>query len=487
MGGSNQRVIDANGLKDYDVNYNFASYLGKYLNARGEKFAITRDTSEAKTQIELDRFITYIAPDITVHIKCLEDISPEPKGYIVECDKYSALAATISSEFRKWGASPVYPIGYKVESKKTIAKYTEIIIGIGYLTNTDDANHIKEDGALESLARAIIDAAYGPPTKVMQPKDDVYVADPYMYNPSIWSENQDTKLAGDTGGIIDDRIENIPVKVLSLKTVGEHATPYTWSTPLTIPAATDGHVLIVSVRTDVAGKKAYVKLGSKTDTTILVDNAWHRITFKCADGDTVFLGSPGDCTMYYTALWVTPSGSMGNLDDPQKQYSIFPPGYRPLVSIDPTAVDKSLIPAVITQANTLMGRAQDNRLPDINGGLQSMLSKVDQLALSPKALVSGLQGMSNQFGAIDLKKIDILDPSKVKNGLDYKGMENTLKSIARGDKKSALQKAINDMKGVEQAANHLLATLDQKLERAKKQAELIKKRMEKKGEAMSKP
>jgi hypothetical protein len=487
MGGSNQRVIEANGLRDYDVNYKFASYLGKYLQDKGESVQLTRSTSEAKTQIELDKFITYTAPAVTFHIKCLEDISSEPSGYTVECDKYSALAATVSSELTKWGATPVYPLGYKVQTKNISAQYTEIIIGLGYITNSSDAAYLASDTKLESLALSIVNSAYGPPTKVMQPNDNVFVADPYMYDSSKWEEQADTKSVGDVSSIIDTTIENIPSKVFRFVTVDDsRVVPYTQSTAVTITDTSKSYILIISAKSGKTGSKAYVRVGNNIDEQVFVDQSWHKITIDYVDGDKVYIGTYGNSIVEFTALWLTPTGSMGSLDDPLKQYSIFPPGYRPIKSIDPTAVSTALIPSVITQANTLIGRAQDTKLPSINSGLQEILSKVDLLPISPNALVSSMQGIANQIKSVSLTSINVLDPIKVIAGVNYAGLEGMLKSMARADKKSALQKSVNDMKGVELAATQLLQTHADKLKRAEAQAEVLRKRAEIKGEAMSK-
>jgi hypothetical protein len=88
--------------------------------------------------------------------------------------------------------------------------------------------------------------------------------------------------------------------------------------------------------------------------------------------------------------------------------------------------------------------------------------------------------------SVSLTSINVLDPSKVIAGVNYTGLEGMLKSMSRADKKSALQKSVNDMKGVELAATQLLQTHADKLKRAEAQAEVLRKRAEIKGEAMSK-
>ena len=500
MSGSNKVFISANGLKDYDVNYTFASYLSKYLQAKGDKVMLTRSTSEARTDIELTRLYTNAAPDIVFHIKCLSDLGSTVKGYTVECDQYTALAATVSAELLKWGAASVYPIGYKILSGlssyseepvrgTSVAKYTEITIGLGYLTNPEDVARLGDNSKLEALARTMVTAAYGPPTKVMQPKDDVYTPDPYLYDASKWTEQAQTKLADDVGAIVDDTNAGIPIKLLRLSAKSAHTTPYTWSTPFTLPDAVKKYVAIVSVRGATVGSKGYIKVGSTVQEPSYPDTNWHTVSFDYIDGDAVYLGVSSG-TLEYTAVWVTPKGELGNLDDPLKQYSIYPPGYRPDTVIDSTALKAAASSTdVITRANTLIGRALDTSQIKASDVLQAALSKVDQLAISPKALTSSLQGIMGQISsqAQSLTNISKLDPSKVLKGINYSGMEGMLKNMARNDKRAALQKAVNDMKSTEQAAKKQLASLADKTKKAKEQAELIKKRMEAKGEAMIKP
>lgn len=488
MGGSNQRVISANGLLDYDVNYLFASYLGKYLTLRGEQVVFTRSTSEARTEIAYNRLIADASPDIILHIRCLEDVSPDPRGFLVECDKYTALSGTITSELYKWNNKSVYPIGYKEVPRSIKARLTEITIGLGYLTNALDADLLKSNESLENLALCIVDAAYGPPTKSIQPKDDIYVQDPYMYRTLCWQEELSTKVSTDRGSLETVTIENIPCRVLRLVTTdAAHATPYLWSTPVTITDFSKEYTLIVSARTKQRNCRGYVAVGSKNTTYTFLDEAWHRITVDYVDGDKVFLGAYGNATIEFTAVWLTPKGTLGSIDDPNKQYSIFPPGYRPVTFIDPTSVDRKLVQSVVTQANSLIGRAQDTSKPSVNSGIGDILSKIDQLPISTKAFVSGVQGINGQFCSLDLRKINVLDPQEMLSKIDYAGIENMVKYVGRMDKKSALQKAINDMKGVEQAAQQLVKTYDQRLELAKKRAEVIQKRMASKGEAMGRP
>ena len=487
LGGSNVRVIEANGLKDYDINYKFASYLGKYLLLRKEPFAITRSTSERQTDLELQRFMANNDPHVIINIKCLEDLSTDPSGYIVDCDKYSALAATFALELHKWGLKPVYPIGYKVQSFSTSAKYTEITIGLGYITNTSDAIHLGNDKKLEDLAKAMMDAAYGPPTKVMQPKDDVTVPDPYFYSVDKWMEDSTTKVDGDSGDIGNTTIENIPAKVLTLKTPTTARTdPYRWCTELASPTAGKAYTVIISAKSDKIPTKAYVELGGHKEELELLDSTWRRVTFDCtyARGDKLYLGAMDSSELQYTAAWVTPKGTIGKIDSPATEYSIFPPGYRPTTEIDPTNLDKELVPSVVTQANTLMGRALDNKEPETGNKIQQALSKADQSSVSPTAFIDSLQAIMGQFAKLDLKNINILDPTKIK--VDYSMMENILRNMSRMDKRADMLKAINNIKGVEKAVKSQTRTYEQKLEDAKKQSAKIQKRLEAKGEALKK-
>ncbi|MDD2230754.1 MAG: N-acetylmuramoyl-L-alanine amidase [Candidatus Cloacimonetes bacterium] len=401
MGSSNGAYLLVNNVYDYNVTYSFASSIAAYLRLRGENCILTRYTSESLVGIAYNSFIVNNAPDIIINIKCITDLTAAPQGYTVECDKYSALTATISAEISKMGITPVYPLGYKVVSAKTSAKYTEITIGLGYLTNPDDFAKISDNTFLDLLAKHIVDASYGPPTKIMQPSDSVYVKDSYMYDTSAWIEDAVNKLTSDVGVIVEDSITNVPVRILRLKTTADvRVGPYTYHTPINIVGSESleaSYTIIVSYRIKAAGGSGIVKAGSTVKALAYEDSAWHKIVFEYAhtDGDVLTLGANANTSIDFTAVWVTNSGVLDSVDDPLKNYSMFPPGYRPITSIDPTSI-KDSIANVVTNASSLIGRAQDTSITNANSKIKESLGMLDQISISVKPFVDGIKGVMSQ-------------------------------------------------------------------------------------------
>ena len=173
----------------------------------------------------------------------------------------------------------------------------------------------------------------------------------------------------------------------------------------------------------------------------------------------LMIGTLGDTIVDFTAIWIAPEGQLGALDDPSKLYSLYPPGYRPVTTIDPTTSAYAPNTGVVTQANTLIGRAIDTGTNAVGTeALADVLNKVDSLALSPKALVGGVQGIINQITGGSLGALSVLDASSLLSSINYSGLQNMLKYSNRADKRLAMQKAINQLKSLETAAKQQQAS-----------------------------
>lgn len=458
IGGSNQQFAEANGLRDYNVAYEFATYFGSYLQAKGENVSMTRSTSEYPNALTLNSIINNTAPDVIFNIKAMYDLGSEPKGFLLECNAYSVLTGTISAELTKWAGKCVYPMGYKVTNSSTKAKITEITIGLGYISNADDAARMGSTG-LDDIAKLIVTAAYGPPIKACQQVDPVYVPDPYLYDDSKWKEDSGN-MGSDSGTIILDSIENISVHLLRIRTRGDHTVPYYWSTQDTIEDKNKVYKVIVSARSQSTKAKICLQAGSQSIQEQVTDSSWHRYTMTYDNtAGKLMIGTLGDTIVDFTAIWIAPEGQLGALDDPSKLYSLYPPGYRPVTTIDPTTSAYAPNTGVVTQANTLIGRAIDTGTNAVGTeALADVLNKVDSLALSPKALVGGVQGIINQITGGSLGALSVLDASSLLSSINYSGLQNMLKYSNRADKRLAMQKAINQLKSLETAAKQQQAS-----------------------------
>lgn len=254
------------------------------------------------------------------------------------------------------------------------------------LERRPDAELLADDSWLDKAAAAIIDGAYGPPVKTLRDVDPTGNEDPYFYHTYSWKEK--TVEDGSSASIDEDTVKGVKVKYLHIdsKVVGYYPTDvdmdgdgvldvppppeeestyegvpkhYTWYTPLTYEGKKDCYFIFsvktigeVTIYTRV-GTTEFVQTLNKEQFTTIV----HEVTINT--GDIIELGVQGTGEADFTAVWVSPKGKIGILDDPRSSYSIFPPGYRASIKQEIVLSNSSSLDRAITTADTLMTRAQD--------------------------------------------------------------------------------------------------------------------------------
>lgn len=487
LSGTNKNYINVGNVYDYDINYTFATMLSTALSAKGEACILSRNSSVYPSDSVYALLLNNNSFDVIINVKCLYDIGSDVSGFSIECDKYNALVATISDEFVKVGSTCIYPKGYKTvvtASRSTAAKYTEITVGLGFLSNADDLVNLVSNTWLETLAKNIVAAAYAAPIRNTQPSDAILIADPYFYGEGAWYVDETTAIETDDASIQDVTIDDVPAKVLNLKTsASERTFDYTWLTEVSTDAYGVACTITLSYRFKSATSSLSVTLGETTTPYAFLDYRWHTVTFNGVPNSIdkyVKLSIPSSSDVDITAVWPAKASIIGSIDDPVSDYSIYPPAYQKVTETDLAKLAASN--TSISTANSLLSRAQDTTT-SLASTLQDAFSKIDQIVLSPSSLASSMGSILSMLQKTNLASVSKLNPGSLK--VDYEVLETAIASVNRADKKASMLNAVNTIKGVETAINTYSKTLADKKSAADKKAAAIRARTEAKGEAMS--
>lgn len=449
------------------ANYIFAQSLVKYIKTKGDTCMMSV-TSETDTS-NLGSLYTKYNPEVCLFIDCYTDISADSKGYDVVSSVYSALVGTITYEMSQQSLKPLQDKGYDIHGSKKYSQYGDIYIYLGFVTNTTDLAFISDSTKLDTVAKRIIEGSYGPPVKTLKSSDVTGLSDPYFYKISDWAE--DTAVTGATGEIDETTYSGIPVRYLALH--NEDAdSDYTWSLATDYSQVRDCLILL-SVRSKADTVTALIKIGDTEYTEDISDSTFILVQTESTVNilEPIHIGIRGAGSIDYTAVWVTPKGVLGALDDPRTDYSIFPPGYRLTTTISYTETPSASIQAALTTAASLISRAQDTT--DIVEAATDTAT-VTQTSTSDSTTVYSTKDYAASVTDIVsiLAKIDPSNPvSVLASGLstDYSKLQASLSSITETAKKQAVALVINDLKTVNACKNTAMTQLaDLKAEAKKK-------------------
>lgn len=470
------------------TNYKFAELLKKYIEIKGDECMLSRESLDA-TEPDLRDIKVKYAPTVTITIDCYTDLDASISGYNILCDSYNALVGTINYETYQQQRTPIDSLGYTQTNSLKYGTISDITYYIGYVTNIDDMKYLKNDENLDTLAKRIVEGSYGPPVKTVEDNDPVGNDDPYFYRIDTWEENE--TVDGCSGKILETLYSGLPVRYLSISSFPKADTNYNWHTPLTYTTPTTC-LFIGSVRAQGGTATAYMKVGNTEYTEIIEDTTFRIVIFEAEvnEGDNVHIGVQGSGRLDYSGIWVSPKGTLGNLDDPRSTYSIFPPGYRSISRVSSAYNSADAIHIALTSAKTLIERAKDKTTPTIGSQLTqeeatSESSGGDSLtqfvftALGYANALSGIMGILNEFSS---DKLNIVDPTKI--NVDYKALENSISAIASVQKRTEMINAVNDIKNMAGAVGGLTSTAEEVTEQGKALAEKVQSKIEAKGEAL---
>lgn len=510
---------------DYDINLAFANKLSTALTAEGEKCLLSRSGNFYPEDTDYKKLLTNNDVTVIFNIKCLADISSSTSGFSIECDIYNALVATINESFVIWGSKAVYPRGYKIEattyssSSPTSATYSEITLGLGFISNSEDLAKLVSSDSLDSLVKQIVDASYAPATRNTQKNTSCYVPDPYFYGETDWSVDESTVLDSDSAIILQDKINNIPIKLLRVQTTDAvRINPYVWKTTIDSDVYNIDSTVIFSYRFKQSSGGISCSVGLSSHSYVYEDYQWHTVNFETTPTSTysaLNLSFPASTYIDVTAVWVAKASVVGSVDDPITEYSIYPPAYQPVTTVDLASIAASN--STVTTATSLLGRAQDT-LTNTTSQIQTLLnsatltnslnsSSLQAKATSATSSLSGTAALSSAMSKVDqlgIKSKDFIQSAssvatllnKMSSSVTSKFNVSTLNlqtsvlttalgSVSRTDKKTNMLNVINTVKGVSNAVTLLTKTDETKKKEADDLAAKVKARLEAKGSALS--
>lgn len=487
------------------INYSFAESLKKYIEIKGDTCRLTRLSYDAPV-VELKSLKNNYNPLVTITVDCYADLDSSIKGYDVICDSYSSLVGTIVYEMYMQKLTPIRSQGYTESGSLLYGKYTDITIYLGYVTNSDDLEWMQDSTKLDTVAKRIIEGAYGPPVKQVENTDPAGNDDPYFYRIDTWKEF-DTEEGDSSGQISETTYTGLPLRYLTIdsKATGFYPLPeepetnsddteepepiprhYTWSTGLTYTSP-ETVLFIGSIKSGGTPVTAYIKVGDTEYTESISDSNYKVVIFEATvnSDSNIYIGVQGTGRLDYSGIWVSPKGSLGTLDDPRSLYSIFPPGYRSVNTVTSAYNNADSIHIAVTSARSLLERAQDKRTKEESSTQQSSSDSSTGLEFVFTAIgyANALSGLMKMLGNIDPKLANIVDPTLI--NIDYKALEESMTAIHDLTKKTSILAAVNDIKTIESSITHLVKSEDELTEKATAIANKTQQKLEDKGTALS--
>lgn len=485
----------------WHINYVFAELLQKYIKLKGDDCMLSRK-SESADSMDLKAISANYTPVLCWIIDCYVDISPDTSGYDIQCSEYSAFVGTLNYETYMQGRTPITNLGYTETNSLKYGSEADVTFYLGYATNQKDLEYLKNKEDLDKLAKRIIEGEYGPPVRQIEDTDTTGNGDPYFYRFDTWKE--ETVEEGSSAKISEELQSGLPIRFLQIdsKVSGNYPVDpededpvvipkvYTWSTPLTYTQFTSC-LVICSIRSLGTAPTAYIKVGEKVYTEVITDTAWKILIFE-ADvnlNDTIQIGVQGTGRLDYAGIWVAPKGSLGMLDDPRSSYSIFPPGYRTVSKQSSAYNNADAIHVAITTAKSLIERLKDTTGSTLgtqqtnadlaNADSSSSGSNAVSFVFSALGYAQALGDLIGMLSNLNPKTLGIVDPKNI--NIDYKGLENSITSIADMSQKADLLLSVNDIKNVAGAVSFATISTDDLDKDAEEIAEGTLSSIEKKG------
>lgn len=479
----------------HHINFRFAELLKDYIILKGDDCMLTR-TSELDADPGISKYVNKYNITVYITIDMYADIDPNTSGYDFLCDTYNSLVATFNYEIFKFGRKPIRDLGYKVTNATRVSDYSDITVYLGYATNDAELNWWKDDTNLEAVAKRFIEGAYGPPVKTIEDTDPTGNNDPYFYKLDTWKET--APITGCSATIEETLYTGLPLRYLAIESDAELGE-YTWETPSTYEKDTMC-IFIGSLRSHGASPKCYIKIGNTEYTETISDTTFSIKVFEgtVGPGTPIKLGVKGKGRIDYSGIWVAPKGTLGALDDPRTDYSIFPPGYRPVNKVTSAYNTADSIHIALTDAHTLIERAQDIQASsstttavkldastgiasdkDSNTDIGNILNSGVSIALKVANYAAALSAVMEIFGNKSEQKSAITDA--VLQSIDFSALQSAVGAVRSFSDKAKIQASVNDMEGVTRAVDTAVTSDQHAAESATlalKDATSVKKNLE---------
>lgn len=451
----------------HHINFRFAELLKEYIILKGDECILTRN-SELDADPGVNKYVNKHNITVYITIDMYADIDPNANGYDFLCDTYNSLVATFNYEIYKFGRKPIRDLGYKVTKAARVSDYSDITIYLGYATNKDELSWWQDEANLEAVAKRFIEGAYGPPVKTIEDTDPTGNNDPYFYKLDTWKET--APLEGCSASIQETLYTGLPLRYLAIESDAELGE-YTWETPNTYERDTSC-IFIGSLRSHGASPTCYIKIGNTEYTEVIPDTTFSIKVFEgtVGPGTPIKLGVKGKGRIDYSGIWVSPKGTLGALDDPRTDYSIFPPGYRPVNKVTSAYNTADSIHIALTDAHTLIERAQDVQSGtstttsvklDASTGLASdkdyvtdignILNSGVSIALKVANYAVALSAVMEIFGNKSEQKSAVTDATA--QSIDYSALQSAVGAVRSFSDKAKIQASVNDMEGVTKAVD----------------------------------
>ena len=479
----------------HHINFRFAELLKEYIILKGDECILTRN-SELDADPGISKYVNKYNITVYITIDMYADIDPNAAGYDFLCDIYNSLVATFNYEIFKFGRKPIRDLGYKVTNATRVSDYSDITIYLGYATNKDELSWWQDETNLEAVAKRFIEGAYGPPVKTIEDTDPTGNNDPYFYKLDTWKET--APLDGCSASIQETLYTGLPLRYLAIESDAELGE-YTWETPNTYERDT-ACIFIGSLRSHGASPTCYIKIGNTEYTGVIPDTTFSIKVFEgtVGPGTPIKLGVKGKGRIDYSGIWVAPKGTLGALDDPRTDYSIFPPGYRPVNKVTSAYNTADSIHIALTDAHTLIERAQDVQSSsstttsvklDASTGIASdrdsvtdignILNSGVSIALKVANYAAALTAVMEIFGNKSEQKSAITDA--VLQEIDFSALQSAVGAVRSFADKAKIQASVNDMEGVTRAVDTAVTSDQHAAESATlalKDATSVKKNLE---------
>lgn len=452
----------------HHINFRFAELLKEYIILKGDECMLTRDT-ESLADPGITKYVNKYNITVYITVDMYTDIDPKAQGYDILCDSYNSLVATFNYELYKQDRKPIRDLGYRVTNASRISDFSDITLYLGYATNEEELTWWNDEDHLEQVAKRLIEGAYGPPVKTIEDTDQTGNNDPYFYGINTWKES--AEIDGCSAKIEETLYTGLPLRYLSIESNAEIGE-YTWETPSTYERDTMC-VFIGSLRSHGSSPTCYIKIGNTEYTEVILDTTFSIKVFEgtVGPGTPIKLGVKGKGRIDYSGIWVSPKGSMGALDDPRTDYSIFPPGYRPVNKVTSAYNTADAIHIALTTAHTLLERAQDSQ----SSGVTTTMVNLDastgvandrgsastdfaniinsgvSVALKVANYASALAAVMEIFSNKSEQKAAVTDPKNQKT--DYAALQSAVGSVRSFEDKAKIQSAVNDIEGMSRAVD----------------------------------
>ncbi len=449
----------------HHINYRLAELLKDYIILKGDECMLTRESEDAANKLWMSFENKYDIP-VYITIDMYADFDANASGYDILCDTYNSLVATFNYELFKLNRKPIRDLGYKVTGAARASKYSDITLYLGYATNATELDWWKDEANLDLVAKRLTEGAYGPPVKTIEDTDATGNDDPYFYKIDAWKESQE--IDGCSAEIAETTYTGLPLRYISINSVAETGE-YTWEIPNTYEKETMC-IFIGSLRSHGSSPTCYIKIGNTEYTDVVSDTTFSIKVFEgtVGTGTPIKLGVKGKGRIDYSGIWVAPKGSMGALDDPRTDYSIFPPGYRPVNKVTSAYASADSIHIALTTAHTLIERAQDVQsgpvtttavVLDASKGIASdrssstdignIINSGISVALKVANYAAALTAIMDIFGNNSPQDSATTDATKQK--VDFAALQSAVGAVRSFEDKAKIQASVNDMEGVNTA------------------------------------